>query len=155
MDVCMWRLVRFVVLGISKADGKAREVFKKMCWVWLRLRCKFHVSLAGTKVRTTVARASGRTLVESVSAVLENRQAGLFMSGLLECKAIDSLRRAAVLLDKRFFEKPTIDTLSCIRDALHLVIPFLPMSQLFSQQWSVEKSIACRTTCSRQSGTAP
>jgi hypothetical protein len=81
-----------------------------------------------------IARASGRTVVESVSAVLENRQAGLFMSGLLECKAIDSLRRAAVLLDQPFFEKPTMGNFLCIRDALHLVIPFLPMSQPFSQQ---------------------
>ena len=55
--------------------------------------------------RTTIARASGRTVVEEgVSAVLENRQAGLFTRGLLECKAIDSLRRAAALLDMPFLE---------------------------------------------------
>jgi hypothetical protein len=97
-------------VGNIKGGWMGRQVFKKMCWVWLRLGCKFHVSLAGTKVRTTIARASGRTLVESVSAVLENPQAGLFMRGLLECKAIGSLRRAAVLLDTPFFEKPTMDT---------------------------------------------
>jgi hypothetical protein len=113
------------------------EVFKKMWWVRLRLRCKFQVSRVVWQERRCERQLHvlANELVEGVSAVLQVHRVGLCMSGLLECEAIDILRRESVSLDKPFSKK-THQDFSCTRDALHFAIHFLPP---FSQQWFAAK----------------
>jgi hypothetical protein len=101
VDVCRGGVC--IALELSKVDEKGsllKDVVGEVK-VEVQVSCLF----GRNEGRMTIARASGRTVVEEgVSAVLENRQAGRFTRGLLECKAIDSFRRASALLDMPFLE---------------------------------------------------
>jgi hypothetical protein len=116
-----------------------REVFKKMWWVRLRLRCKFHVSLAGTKVERQLHVLADELLSRRVFQQFWRTVKRVFLR-----EVCWNAKPLTVFAEHQHYWtclswKPLTNASLCFRDALHLAIPFLPMPHPFSQQWFVAK----------------